>query len=319
MKKISLIILLAISLNINAQDIAKPKAIISQIETLLKYREKSPTQLRTLLIELKKHIPENSTEYQQLKIRVDKYLLPIDIKLVRSDIYNKNFRRAIEQTQTIKLNNPYNKTIENLEIYLDKKLYRHLKQEFLSDKPSIFSIEPSISLISQEVRFNEFSELGNMNTLYSLGFYYKFKNEMLNNYKNKPTFKYSQVGLKFDYRDTLNKFFTMAKNPHNSPYINGQLSFIFNRFFEFDLGVLKYNGKSAIPNQSSMYTANIGIHIPGNTFSIGVHSKFISDLNDTNPFVQLGASIKFNIGVYKLYTTRDKEEIKSQVLKMKNI
>ena len=69
--------------------------ISSQIDKLLKYKEKSPSQLRGLLADLKSISKGMEAPYNQMKIRVDGHILDVDIKLVRSDIYNDKFDIAL--------------------------------------------------------------------------------------------------------------------------------------------------------------------------------------------------------------------------------
>lgn len=67
-------------------------AISEKIENLLRYKHKSTTQLKTLLVELKEYSAGNESSYDQIKRRVENVLFPIEIKLVRSDIYNRNYK-----------------------------------------------------------------------------------------------------------------------------------------------------------------------------------------------------------------------------------
>ena len=57
-------------------------AISEKIENLLRYKHKSTTQLKTLLVELKEYSAGNESSYDQIKRRVENVLFPIEIKLV---------------------------------------------------------------------------------------------------------------------------------------------------------------------------------------------------------------------------------------------
>ena len=49
------------------------------------------------MTDLKSCLGEENQVYKQLNIRVNGNLLPIDIKLVKSDIYNKRFNEGIRK------------------------------------------------------------------------------------------------------------------------------------------------------------------------------------------------------------------------------
>ena len=51
--------------------------------------------------------------------------------------------------------------------------------------------------------------------------------------------------------------------------------------------------------------------------SIGLNARIITDFMSTNPLFQMGATLKFNFGLYKSFNSRDKEEIRAQVIKFK--
>ncbi|MFM8242129.1 MAG: hypothetical protein ACKN86_04940, partial [Crocinitomicaceae bacterium] len=75
-----------------------------KIENLLRYKQKSPVQLRLLLQELKQYSKGNETRYNQIKSRVDLVLIPLDIKIARSDVYNKKYEDATRKLKEIKIN-----------------------------------------------------------------------------------------------------------------------------------------------------------------------------------------------------------------------
>ena len=132
MRKISFLIVFIfipfLSICQNSED--KFFEIAEKLEGLLKYRDKSPSQLRELIVELERYSEGNESSYELLKNRCDGYILPIEIKLVRSDVFNKNFKDAIKETRTLKTYYPFKEEINNLETYVDRKIYRHEKKEF---------------------------------------------------------------------------------------------------------------------------------------------------------------------------------------------
>ena len=133
--------------------------IAEKLEGLLKYRDKNTAQLRELLFELEKYSEGNESSYELLKNRCDRYILPIEIKLVRSDVFNQNFKDAVQKTKVLKAFYPFKEDINNLETYVDRKIYRYEKKSFLNLKSTILSVEPSFGMFSQEVSAKEINSL----------------------------------------------------------------------------------------------------------------------------------------------------------------
>lgn len=286
-----------------------------KIETLLKYKDKSPSQLRSLLKELESYSNNNTIEFNQIKKRVNGYLLPLEIKLIRSDVYNKKYRNAIDQTKQIKFYYAYSSEIEKLDKYLDKKLYSYHKNLMINQKPSWFSLEPSMAFYTQEKLLYDINTISNLNPVYGLGLYVKFKNRKKENSGRIARFSFSQIGLKLDYRDNINGVLRDSAYLTGNSYFNSQISFLYRKTLGIDAGVLKYMNSPV--NLKTTYSVTASFFIPIRFVSFGAHARFISDLSSTQPTVQLGASVKFNIGIYKPYSRRAKEEVKSQVLKFK--
>ena len=313
MKYFFVIILLLTSQNCNAQS-QNDRFIeaVGQIENLLKYKSKSPEQLKNLMAQLQSLSAGNEQQYEILKRRVNHYLLPIEIKLTRSYIYNQRFRDAVNKTYQIKNEYPFHNNIENLENYLDKKLFKSYKAELMEDRNSWFSLEPSITFFSQEVPLKEFKKASNMNPVYGIGLYYKYKRGFKTNSMGKQIAKYSQIGFKIDIRDTNYTILGTTSSQQNAPYVNPQLSFVFGRTLGLDFGVLH----SSLKN-NSIYTATGSFYIPMGAASIGVTSRILTSFNNTLPSLQVGGSLKFNLGFYKSFTRRDAEEINVRILKFK--
>ena len=286
-----------------------------KIENLLRYKEKSPAKLRDLILELEKHKSGNESEFNLLKSRVDHVLLPIDIKYARSDVYNKNYKNAVNRLNAIKFNYAYDKNIEKLEGYLDRKLFTLKKRTLLNTKPNWFSLEPSISLYSFEVPLKSISTLNNLNPTYGLGMYVRLNSTEKSAVNGKSIFRYSQLGAKLEYRDPNYIFLKDTSISSISPYFNSQISFIFKKTLGLDVGVISYS--KVIGDFSKFYSFTGSVYIPIRLISIGVNARVITDFMSTNLLFQLGSTIKFNFGIYKSFTARDKEEIRSQIIKFK--
>lgn len=284
------------------------------IENLLKYKDKSPAQLKGLLAELKNYSKGNETNFDELKARVDNYILPVEIKLTRSDIYNKNFTVASKKTKELKVEYPYNKDIDVLEKYLDKKLFASYKKSMLKTKLSWFSLEPSFAFYSLEQNVKGYSGLSDFCPTYGLGLYVKLKNREKSSLSNRTKFSYSQIGLKLDYRDNSFVLSQSVTPTSIDPYFNTQLSFIFRKTLGLDFGILSIR---EINNITNLYTFTPSFYFPMGWLSLGVHTKIWTDFKSNNPIIQYGASVKFNFGLYKPFTLRNREEIHSQVIKFK--
>ncbi|MFM7681246.1 MAG: hypothetical protein ACKO7P_00670 [Bacteroidota bacterium] len=286
-----------------------------KIENLLRYKQKSPVQLRLLLQELKQYSKGNETRYNQIKSRVDLVLIPLDIKIARSDVYNKKYEDATRKLKEIKINYSFNSDIERLESYLDNKFFSFCKGKMLRHKPFWFSLEPSYSLYSSEVSIKNFNKAVNLNPVYGLGLYFRTKNRKKLSTLERTNYSYSQIGFKIDFRDTNYRFMKDTTFTGVLPYFNSQLSLIYRKTLGLDLGVISYSDKAA--QAKTNYSLTTSFFIPMGYFSLGLNARLISDLKSTNPVFQVGGTFKLNLGLYRPFSFRDREEIKSQVLKFK--
>lgn len=314
----TLILLFHAIFSISQNNQAKFNETSEKIETLLKYKDKSPSQLRSLLKELESYSFNNPNEFNHIKKRVDSYLLPLEIRLIRSDVYNRKYRNAVDLTKQIKMNYSYSSEIQKLDKYLDRKLYSYHKNLMIHQKSSWFSLEPSLSCFTQERLLNditETTEISNLNPVYGLGFYVKFNKKKKENSGRIARYSFSQIGLKLDYRD--NGYILLKDSAYVAvdPYINSQISFLYRKTLGLDAGVLQY--VNSLGNVKTNYSLTASFFIPIRFVSLGAHARIISDLTSNQPSVQFGASLKFNLGIYKPYSLRDKEEVKSQAFKFK--
>ena len=314
----TLILLFHAIFSISQNNQAKFNETSEKIETLLKYKDKSPSQLRSLLKELESYSFNNPNEFNHIKKRVDSYLLPLEIRLIRSDVYNRKYRNAVDQTKQIKMNYSYSSEIQKLDKYLDRKLYSYHKNLMIQQKSSWFSLEPSLSCFTQERLLNdiaETTEISNLNPVYGLGFYVKFNKKKKENSGRIARYSFSQIGLKLDYRDNGYILLKDSAFVAVNPYINSQISFLYRKTLGLDAGVLQY--VNSLGNLKINYSLTASFFIPIRIVSLGAHARIISDLTSNQPSLQIGASLKFNLGIYKPFSLRDKEEVKSQVFKFK--
>jgi len=324
------IIILFFSTSFLAQSENKLKfnEISSQIDKLLKYKEKSPSQLRGLLADLKSISKGMEAPYNQMKIRVDGHILDVDIKLVRSDIYNDKFDIALRRVPELKLYYPFSDKITSLETFTDRKSFKYYRKEVQDKRSSYLSLEPSFSGYIPEYKLSSFGNLftNNVQPVYGIGIYYKINPKVKSafEYSNKPKFMYSQVGIKVDHFDATKSI--IFDSLHLSPlaqqsYNNFQISFLIRKCLGLDFGFINSkNTTSGIINirPKSVYNSTVSFYIPLNVLSIGVNARILTDFKDYNR-IQYGLSLKFNIGILKPFPKKDREEIKTKILKIKGI
>lgn len=286
-----------------------------QLEKLLRYEQKSPNQLRELLNELEKNQAGYESEFQLLKTRVDRVLLPLEIKFTKSDIYNKDYKNAVQKIGLIKVNYKYDEDIQKLENYFDRKLFHDEKKALLATKPYWFSIEPSLAFYSSEIEAKKFNTLQNLNPVYGLGLYVRMKNEPATTSSGKAKFNYSQIGIKLDYRDPNYTYKLDSATFNNTVYFNSQISYLYRQVLGFDAGLMSYSTK--IGELSSFYSFTGSFYIPMGWMSIGVNARIITDFLSTNPLIQVGSTLKFNLGLYKSFNNNDKDEVNSKIIKFK--
>jgi len=286
-----------------------------QLEKLLRYEQKSPNQLRELLTELEHNQTGFESEFQMLKTRVDRVLLPLEIKFTKSDIYNKDYKNAVQKIGLIKVNYKYDEAIQKLENYFDRKLFHDEKKTLLASKPHWFSVEPSIAFYSSEIEAKNFNTIQNLNPVYGLGLYVRMKNKPTTSSSGKLKFNYSQIGLKLDYRDPNYTYKLDTATFNNTVYFNSQLSYLYKQVLGIDVGIISYSTK--IDELSSYYSFTGSFYIPMGWMSLGVNARIITDFLSTNPLVQIGTTLKFNLGLYKPFNNNDKEEVKAKIIKFK--
>lgn len=294
--------------------------IITQIEKLLQYKDKSPNQLRSLMSELKSCLGEENKIYNQLSIRVSGHLLPIDIKLVKSDIYNKRYEEGVKKIPELKLHYPYSAEITKLEKFVDKKIFSNYKKKVLREKPSYISIEPSFSFSTSEQLVDGFSQINTsiIHPTYGISIYGKFNQKPKVQSNTKPTiFSYSQIGFKIEFRDAKSFLFTEDPN-QNSTYgnfTNLQLSLLLRKCLGFDFGYVMYENKYSA-ERGNQYSGALNFYIPIRFISIGASAKVMSDFKDEHNLL-FSVGTKLNLGLFKIFSKGDREEIDTKILLLK--
>ena len=291
----------------------KFKITIDNIEKLLSYKTVSGEQLKNNLNELKEIRNIDIDRYHKIKADADKRLLDFDIKLIKSELYNKNYKVALSKIPLLKINYERSRSIEVLEKQVDRKIYRHFKNELLQKRPRLYGLEPAIMLVSSPHSIDNINSLSmnNLNMNYSFGIYRRISIKP----KNKEgRYKFSSIGLKLDYLDadiTYNQN-DSSLSLRNNTLINPQFSFGLRKCIYLDFGLVKFEDKM-LPN---LYNGTFSFFIPLRYFSLGVSAKYLTDFKTKNTIIT-GAGLKINLGFHKNYNSRDKDEIQTSILKLK--
>lgn len=287
--------------------------ICDNIEKLLAYKSLSGEQLKNYMSELKELKDVNLDRYNKLKLSSDNRLLDYEIKLIKSDVYNKKYDKALSEIPLLKITYAKSKRIESFEREIDRKIYYHIKKEFLQNRPRLFNIEPSVFVMTppNKAISNQASGYYNLNLNYSLGIYRRLGIKPKNKIGN---FKYSSLGLKFDYLDSKQTFNVNDSSIYerNKSFYNIQLSLGIRKFLYLDLGYLSFNNILS----PSLFTGSVSLYLPLGYFSLGVNLKYLTDFKQTN-LSMIGAGIKLNFGFLKKFNSNDKNEIQTSILKLK--
>jgi hypothetical protein len=285
--------------------------ICDKIEKLLSYKTVSGEQLKSYMGQLRGLKDIDPIKYTKIKDNTDSRLLDYDLKLIRSDVYNKNYTKALSEIPILKLTYDRRRRMESFEREIDRKIYRYFKKDFLINRPRLYNIEPSVFIMSPPTEINNLNSNNyNLNLNYSVGVYRRFGLKA----KNKlGSFKYSTIGLKFDYLDSKQTINSNDSSIYvrNNTFFNPQLSLGIRKFIYLDLGYVSF--KNINP---SLYSGSISLFLPFGYFSFGVTAKYLTDFNQTS-LLMTGAGIKFNLGLKKKFNSNDKNEIQTSILKLK--
>lgn len=284
-----------------------------EIEKLLEYESITPAQIKKLMVDLYAVSVSSEIAYQTIKTKVDKRLVSNDIELIQSDLYDKKYALALSKIPTLKSTYPYFKSIEKFEAYADKKTYQHLKHDLLRSRPKQITIEAGVGVFLPEhkdIRFNSFSPV------FSLGLYRKLHLTPKSTYA-RLNYVLNSVGLRVDYLESRFSMFPDSAITVEQPsYLNAQVSLMVRRFLTFDLGYLTYLN---LPQKNEgAASATLSLWLPVHAFSFGIQARANSNLKD-EILLQYGFTVKCSLNADKKFTRADKEELKTELLRMKGI
>lgn len=284
-----------------------------KIEKLLAYKSVSGEQLKKYIVELKELKDVDSERFNKLNANSESRLLEYDIKLIKSDIYNKNYEKALSEIPLLKITYERSKKIESFEKEIDRKIYHHFKKELLQGRPRLYNLEPGLFAVIPpfDSKTNQNINYYNLNFNYSLGVYRRFG---IKEKEETGKFQYSSVGIKFEYLDSKQSFNVNDSSAYgrNSSFVNPQLSLGIRKCLYLDLGYLVYSNNI----KPSLYNGAISFYIPFGYFSLGLNVKYLTDFKQTN-LIMPGAGIKLNFGFVKKFNSNDKNELRTTILKLK--
>ena len=138
------------------------------------------------------------------------------------------------------------------------------------------SIEPALSFSTPQKKTSSLYSY-NINPMLSLGIYGRYKRRLVG---SRSKYKYSQIGVKVDYlHNGISMRTSSGFREHDdvydkqSSYVNLQLSWIANKFFEVDLGMIP-----VIDDQNFFYTkpifnSTVGVYLPIKKFRLGCYGR----------------------------------------------
>jgi len=294
--------------------------IVEKIETQLKYEQPSPKNLNDLLVELQKISYINQKLFQQYQVKVEKVTVDFQIQNAKSLLYNQNYNEALRSVTLLKKQTSiYDKRIDKLEHKLEDKISSQFKKALLDSRCARFALEPSLTLMIPELNIEDYAKIEhyNLNFMYGGGIYYRYNSQP--KYGKSGQFQFSQIGLKMDYLDTRQRYFqndSLVNFNLQQSYFNPQLSLNFNKILQIDLGYLT-NSTNFLSTDDMKFTGALSLYIPINFMSIGITSKYITDFSGITNF-SVGYGMKLNLGFSKKFTSEDKKEIQTKIMKIKN-
>lgn len=284
-----------------------------KIDRLLQYDDVYPEQLKSLLSELEKLSEGNELLYNQIKIRVDHLLLPIEVKIINTSINNDDFVVAYRGINKIKKDYQYDKEIEKLDRRLNSALYDNYKGIIMDEIQPRLTIEPTYSWFSSDYTLDELSafEYSDFAPVYGVGFSYNFGIKPVYSSGNK-FYTYSQFGVRGSIRNNSTIYLQNGRDVTFVSERNTEAFILYRKTLGLSLGM--YN--KVDPADAPLYNVTGSFYFPISRLSLGVHARVISNLN-MDPLFQLGASAKFNLKFFKPFTKSHKDEVDVRIVKFK--
>ena len=314
---------------------------IEKIKNLIK--NNSINESVNLINQVSKYSYINIEAFNKVKSELDKIIIENSIRNIENLIYEKNYEQATIVCKNSLQTYPDNKQLINL---LDKNLdliQLKKKQELKEMRSTRYVIEFNYSLSHlPEIVLNKASieptkldfskiDISKPVSYYQFGLYRKINiREKKNNPNSKSKFSYSQIGIKGGYMDLSTHYFQNITGAQTTTFlykpsklIQLEASYIWRRFFQFNLGVVNETlpeiktDLSITSKQNNYFCSTLGFRIPLGFIHL---STDLTGYSDGKDIVKLyaKAGISINIGLSKRYNNEDKKYIQNEVLKLKN-
>ena len=158
------------------------------------------------------------------------------------------------------------------------------------------SIEPALSFSTPQRKTSSLYSY-NINPMLSLGIYGRYKRRLVG---SRSKYKYSQIGVKVDYLHngismrTSSGFREHDVYDKQSSYVNLQLSWIANKFFEFDLGMIPVIDDQNFFYNKAIFNSTFGVYLPIKKFRLGCYGRVLTDF-EQGLSGQYGVSLKYDL------------------------
>ena len=158
------------------------------------------------------------------------------------------------------------------------------------------SIEPALSLSTPQRNTSSLYSY-NINPMLSLGIYGRYKRRLVG---SRSKYKYNQIGVKVDYlHNGISMRTSLGFREHDSydkqsSYVNLQLSWIANKFFELDIGVIPVIEEPNFFYTKPIFNSTVGIYLPIKKFRLGCYGRVMTDF-EQGLSGQYGVSLKYDL------------------------
>jgi hypothetical protein len=164
------------------------------------------------------------------------------------------------------------------------------------DMGGAVSIEPALSFSTPQRNTSSLYSY-NINPMLSLGIYGRYKRRLVG---SRSKYKYSQIGVKVDYLHngismrTSSGFREHDVYDKQSSYVNLQLSWIANKFFEVDLGMIPVIDDQNFFYNKAIFNGTVGVYLPIKKFRLGCYGRVLTDF-EQGLSGQYGVSLKYDL------------------------
>ena len=296
-----------------------------------------------LIGEISKFSYVDSVAFNKVKLELDKLIIENAIRTINNLIYEKNYYQAANvcsknfnlYPDNRQLKNLFDKVLDIIQVEKKKELKAKRSTRYvielnysLSHLPQIVQDKTSLQPVNFDVsKIDVNKPLG----YYQIGLYRKINiKEKTSTEEGKHRFSYSQIGVKGGYLDLSTNYFQTNTTTGSSIFlykpsklIQIEASYIWRRFFQFNLGIVKEtlpeikSDLSLISKENSYFCSTIGFRIPFNFIHL---TADVTGFSDGKDIVKLyaKAGISMSIGFSKRYNGEDKKYIQNEVIKLKN-